>query len=147
MIWLLRWCQLAIPSSKCYHHHEKIDQNHRKMKLKIGYSRFVFIQVNASVNTNLCWRFFKNDEISIFETILVWYFTRESWIWLVLGLVVCPDFANSSYFFKNSSGKFQIFVLKSTFLHDETIFFIPVCFYVYIYAYRVLEMIFINFCP
>ena len=64
--------------SKCYHHHEKIDQNHRKIKLEIGYSRFVFIQVNASVNTNLCWRIFKNDEISIFEPILVWYFTRES---------------------------------------------------------------------
>ena len=133
--------------SKCYHHHEKIDQNHRKIELEIGYSRFVFIQVNASVNTNLCSRFFKNDEISIFGTILVWYFTRKSWICLVLGLVVCLDFANSSYFFKNRSGKFQIFVLKSTFLHDETIFFIPVCFYVYIYAYSVLEIIFINFWP
>ena len=39
--------------SKCYHHHEKIDQNHRKMKLKIGHCRFVFIQANASGNTNL----------------------------------------------------------------------------------------------
>ena len=30
-------------------------QTHRKMKLEIGYSRSVFIQVNVSVNTNLCW--------------------------------------------------------------------------------------------
>ena len=133
-------------SSKCYHHHEKIDQNHRKIKLDIGYSRFVFIQVNGSVNTNLCWGFLKNNEISNFETILVWYFTRESWICLVLGLVGSPDFVNSSYFFKNSSGNFQIFILKSTFLHNETIFFIPVCLYVYVYVYRVLEINVINIC-
>ena len=91
--------------------------------------------------------FSKMMKSRFFDAISVWYFARKSLIQLILGLVVCPELANSFYFFKNNSGKFWIFILISTFLHDETIFFIPVCFYVYIYAYRVLEMIVINFCP